>query len=73
MKFGRRGKRSSTVLALLACLAFVAAAVWAWELPLGKVLQFFWICLLLVMALVLSAALVVWIFKTVQKIFRRGS
>ena len=72
MIFSRfRSLRSTTGLAVFVCLAFVAAAVWAWDLPLAKVLQYLWICILLVLALVLAAALMLWLVKSLQKIFRR--
>ncbi|MBR9912646.1 MAG: hypothetical protein GYB33_20075 [Gammaproteobacteria bacterium] len=67
----RRGMRSVMTTALLACLAFVALAIWGWKLPIAAALQYLVICLLMVVVLIAAAALVVGLFKFVQRLCRR--
>lgn len=49
-----RKNRRSFIISVLACVAFVAAAVWSWDLPIEKV--FWYLALLLVFLLVIIAA-----------------
>lgn len=66
----RGGLRSSAILAIIACLAFVGVAVWSWDLPLAKVWQFLWICILLVLVMALAAGLLVALIKLLQRLWR---
>lgn len=52
-------KRGSFAVSLLACLAFVVAAILAWDLPLSSALGFALICLAGLLSIILAAALVV--------------
>jgi hypothetical protein len=46
--------RRSFVTSVLACVAFVAAAIWSWDLPVSDVLSY--LVLLLVFLVVIIAA-----------------
>lgn len=61
----KRGSKphSSMSVAVLASLAFIALAMWGWDLPGATVLNFLWICLALVTVVIAAAALVIAIIK----------
>lgn len=52
-------KKGSLALSLSACLAFVLAAVLAWDLPLSEALRFALASLLALIVIMLAAALTV--------------
>ncbi|TQV78140.1 hypothetical protein FKG94_13760 [Exilibacterium tricleocarpae] len=56
---GKRGGKSRSVLAvsMLACAAFVAAAMWAWGLPGEAVLRFLLLCIVGLAVIILAALL----------------
>jgi hypothetical protein len=66
--FRRRKGRSAVPIAILSSLAFIAAAVWAWDLPLATVGHFFLITLVLTVGLMLLAAVAVLGIKWLQKV-----
>lgn len=68
MIFNRiRKTHPSMAVALLASLAFIALAVWGWNLPLGTVFQFLLICLVLIVVLIAAAALLVFLFQLIKR------
>lgn len=69
--FKRRKARSAVFIAILASLSFLALAVWGWGMPLETVGKFFFISLVLILALMLAAVLMVVVFKLIQRVFRR--
>ncbi|AOS97627.1 hypothetical protein AUP74_02218 [Microbulbifer aggregans] len=48
--------RRSFVTSVLACVAFVAAAIWSWDLPVRDVLSYL-VLLLIFLAVIITAAL----------------
>lgn len=71
MFFKKRSNAAAARIATLSSLAFIAAAVWAWDLPLQTVGHYFLITLVLVGALMLLAGIVVLLIKGVQKLLRK--
>lgn len=69
----RRGKghRSVMTVAMVAGLAFIALAIYGWDLPVAKAGQFLLITLILVSVLVAAAFLAVWLWNTVKAFFNR--
>lgn len=61
-----RQPHTSMSIALLASLAFIALAMWGWDLPAQTVLTFLWICLVLVLVVIAAAALLLAIIKLPQ-------
>ncbi|KUJ80193.1 hypothetical protein AWR36_014355 [Microbulbifer flavimaris] len=47
--------RRSFVTSVLACVAFVAAAIWSWDLPVSDVLSYL-VLLLVFLAVIIAAA-----------------
>ncbi|SDZ76510.1 hypothetical protein [Microbulbifer marinus] len=48
--------RRSFVTSVLACLAFIAAAIWSWDLPVKDVASYL-VLLLIFLAVIIAAAL----------------
>ncbi len=72
MLFGiSRKNRSVVTTSLLAGGAFVALAVWGWDLPLSTVGQFLLISLVCLVAIILVAAVGVGTVVAVKKFFRQ--
>ncbi|GAB3106349.1 hypothetical protein G8770_07975 [Aestuariicella hydrocarbonica] len=69
MIFSRKNKsRSAASVAVLASLAFLALAVWGWDVPLETLSQFFLISLVLILGLMVAAIGMVVLIKFVQKL-----
>lgn len=49
-------RRRSFVTSVLACVAFIAAAVWSWDLPISDVLSYL-VLMLIFLAVIIGAAL----------------
>lgn len=49
-------RRRSFITSVLACIAFVAAAIWSWDLPVADVLSYL-VLLLVLLAVIIGAAL----------------
>ncbi len=69
--FKKRTPRSATAVAILASLAFLALAVWGWEVPLATVGRYFVISLLLIGAVMLAAIVMVLLLRAVSKLRHR--
>ena len=54
----------------LACLAFMALAVWGWGMPLASVWEFFLISLVLIVVLMAAAIVMVIFIRLLQKLFK---
>ncbi len=65
--FRKRKPAAALSTAMLASLAFVALAIWGWNLPLSKAGEFLLIAVVLVVALVLLAAATVALLKFLQR------
>lgn len=50
-----RRSRRSFITSVLACIAFVAAAVWSWDLPVEKVLSYLVLLLVFLMVIIVAA------------------
>ncbi|MBY6189054.1 hypothetical protein [Microbulbifer agarilyticus] len=51
-----RKRRRSFVTSVLACLAFIAAAVWSWDLPVEDLLSYL-VLMLILLAVIVAVAL----------------
>ncbi|GAB2503813.1 hypothetical protein [Microbulbifer agarilyticus] len=51
-----RKRRRSFVTSVLACLAFIAAAVWSWDLPVEDLLSYL-VLMLIFLAVIVAMAL----------------
>ncbi|MCX2794605.1 hypothetical protein OQJ62_06665 [Microbulbifer thermotolerans] len=51
-----RKSRRSFITSVLACIAFVAAAIWSWDLPVKDVAAYL-VLLLVFLAVIIAAAL----------------
>ncbi|AQQ67359.1 hypothetical protein Mag101_06720 [Microbulbifer agarilyticus] len=51
-----RKRRRSFVTSVLACLAFIAAAVWSWDLPVEDLLSYL-VLMLIFLAVIIAVAL----------------
>ncbi|AMX02769.1 hypothetical protein [Microbulbifer thermotolerans] len=51
-----RKSRRSFITSVLACIAFVAAAIWSWDLPVKDVVAYL-VLLLVFLAVIVAAAL----------------
>lgn len=62
-------KRSSrtVVLSLVACLAFIAAAILAWDVPMADITNFLLLSFGLLVVLVISAALFIAVIKMLRR------
>lgn len=49
-------RRRSFITSVLACIAFIAAAIWSWDLPVADVLSYL-ILMLLFLAVIVALAL----------------
>ena len=72
MLFGKRQKRT-VFLSLMACLAFIALAVWSWGVPLPDILEFFWLSMALLALLIIAAALLVVLLKFARSLLQRNN
>ncbi|MYM62110.1 hypothetical protein [Pseudomaricurvus sp. HS19] len=72
MLFGfRRKSRPAFGVAMVASLAFIALAIWGWNVPVDQILSILLACLLLIVGLVLvSAALIVGL-KLLRRLLRK--
>ncbi|HEY8569788.1 MULTISPECIES: hypothetical protein [Microbulbifer] len=48
-------RRRSFITSVLACIAFIAAAIWSWDLPVADVLSYLVLMLLFLVAIVAFA------------------
>lgn len=71
MFVGKRQKRTM-FLSMLACVSFLALAVWSWGVPLDDIRQFLWLSLVLLTLLVVAAALLIAVLKFARWLLRRG-
>ena len=49
-------RRRSFITSVLACIAFIAAAIWSWDLPVADVLSYL-VLMLIFLAVIIAAAL----------------
>lgn len=49
-------RRRSFITSVLACIAFIAAAIWSWDLPVADVLSYL-VLMLIFLAVIVIAAL----------------
>ena len=72
MLFGfRRKSRPAFGVAMVASLAFIALAIWGWNVPVDQVLSILFASVLLIGALVVAAALLVLLFRLLRRLLRR--
>lgn len=57
------------VTSLLGCLAFVASAIYAWDLPVEKALNFLVLCFVLVLLIVAASFITVFVIKQIRRLF----
>lgn len=67
MIFGRVNKqRSALGVSLLGSLAFIALAIWGWDLPLEKAFSFFLISAILMMVIMIAAYFSAWLLSKLK-------
>lgn len=67
MIFGRLNKqRSALGVSLLGSLAFIALAIWGWDLPLEKAFSFFLISAILMMVVMIAAFCCAWLLSKLK-------
>ena len=67
-----RNQRSAFLATMLACLAFIALAVWGWTVPLTDVLLIGLMAIGMVLVLIAMAALFIVVFRWLSKLRERG-
>ena len=60
-------------LSLLACMAFIALAVWSWGVPIADVMHFFWLSLVLLLVVIGGAALLIFVLKFARSMLHRNN
>lgn len=68
VQFGFK-KRSLFITLFLACLAFVASAIFGWDLPIEQALSFMFWCLVLMLLVIIAAFLTVLTIKLLRRLF----
>ena len=63
-----RSSRTTFGITMVACLAFVALAVWGWGLPLESVWNFFVVSLALIVLLMLAAVIMVVLIRLLKRL-----
>ena len=67
MIFSRLKKQKSALgVSLLACLAFIALAVWGWDLPLEAAFSYLLISIVLMMAIMVMAFISAWLLSLLR-------
>ncbi|GAA5317252.1 MAG: hypothetical protein AseanaTS_24560 [Candidatus Pelagadaptatus aseana] len=61
----------TVVLSLLACLAFIGAAIFAWGVPVSDITSILWLSLFLMASLVVAAALFMLLLKLGRRMTKR--
>ncbi len=67
----RRSSRSTFLISMVASLAFIALAIWGWGADPDQILNLLGVLVLLGVGLIVSAAVLVALFKLAQKLFRK--
>lgn len=62
-------KRSVMITSILGCMAFVASAIFAWDLPVEKALNFLVLCFVLVLLIVAASFITVFVIKQIRRLF----
>ena len=70
MFFKKRKPRSSIIVTLLASAAFLAMAVYAWDVPVGELVGFLGMLLVLLVAVIVAAFICVALVKLVGRLLR---
>lgn len=65
-----RSQRSAFLATMLACLSFIALAIWGWSVPVKDVLVTGVLVLVMVLLLIGCAALLIFIVKSLGRLFR---
>lgn len=71
MLFRKRKPRSAVTVALIACAAFLALAVYGWDVPLSDLSSFLIITVGLLAAIIGAAFLMVILIKSVKRLISR--
>lgn len=69
--FRKRTNASASRIAIMSSVALVAAAVWAWDVPMETVGHYFLVTLLLLGGLIVLAAITVLVIKGLKKLLRK--
>lgn len=70
MFFKKRKPRSSIIVTLLASAAFLAMAVYAWDVSVSELMGFLGMLLVLLVALIVAAFICVAIIKLINRVWR---
>lgn len=71
--FAGKNQKRAILLSLLACLAFIALAVWSWGVPAADIQRLLWLSFMLLVLVIVAAGLLVLMLKFARILFRRNN